>query len=301
MSDSATVNVFFLGKGGVGKSTSAALFAIQLANRSHNVLLASFDPAHNQSQIFEQSLNEKPTRVLPNLSVLEVDVDGWMKRYVRESQQKIRQQYRYLGAFNFEQHLNVLRYAPAMEEYAMLLAFKHLRRRYQRKTYLIIDMPPTALALKFFNLPELSLIWLRKLRELRAMIMDKKRIDTKIRFGKKQIEHDRVTQQIEQQIAGYEQTARLFKNTDRTALFLVLNNDSLSMAESDLIRRRMESLHISLAGVVLNKYLNGEDIRRMKAKFPNQPISVIPFLGGQPLGIENLQRVLLNKQTKLLL
>ena len=42
-------NIFFLGKGGVGKSTSAALNSICLAQKDFKVIIVSFDPAHNQS------------------------------------------------------------------------------------------------------------------------------------------------------------------------------------------------------------------------------------------------------------
>ena len=38
---------FFLGKGGVGKTTSAASLALNLSRRGHTVFWASIDPAHN--------------------------------------------------------------------------------------------------------------------------------------------------------------------------------------------------------------------------------------------------------------
>ncbi|MBW2538642.1 MAG: AAA family ATPase [Deltaproteobacteria bacterium] len=49
------INIFFVGKGGVGKSTSAALNAVFLAQKGFRVLIVSLDPAHNQSDIFQMN------------------------------------------------------------------------------------------------------------------------------------------------------------------------------------------------------------------------------------------------------
>ena len=51
----ATRYQFFLGKGGVGKSTCAALTATFLS-RTCSVLLVSLDPAHNLGDIFQKNL-----------------------------------------------------------------------------------------------------------------------------------------------------------------------------------------------------------------------------------------------------
>lgn len=44
--------LFFVGKGGVGKSTTSSLFAIKLALSGKSVILNSIDPAHNLHNIF---------------------------------------------------------------------------------------------------------------------------------------------------------------------------------------------------------------------------------------------------------
>jgi arsenite/tail-anchored protein-transporting ATPase len=66
-------NLFFLGKGGVGKSTSAALTALFLSQRGSRVLLVSLDPAHNQSDIFERALADKPVEIASRLTAIEID------------------------------------------------------------------------------------------------------------------------------------------------------------------------------------------------------------------------------------
>ena len=59
-------NMFFMGKGGVGKSTAAALNSLFLAQKGFQVLLVSLDPAHNLSDIFEKKLSDKPEKIADN-------------------------------------------------------------------------------------------------------------------------------------------------------------------------------------------------------------------------------------------
>ncbi|MFC2093967.1 ArsA-related P-loop ATPase, partial [Bacteroidota bacterium] len=97
--DGATQYIFYLGKGGVGKSTLSALTAIKL---SYNfpVLLVSIDPAHNQSDIFVKRFSEKPTSVNKNLMVKEIDTDKWIKKYLGDIEDQMRKTYTYFTAFN---------------------------------------------------------------------------------------------------------------------------------------------------------------------------------------------------------
>ena len=44
-------NLFFTGKGGVGKTTTSAATAIALADRGKRVLLVSTDPASNLDEV----------------------------------------------------------------------------------------------------------------------------------------------------------------------------------------------------------------------------------------------------------
>ena len=85
---------FFIGKGGVGKSTTSAITAVHLARLSRDTLLVSMDPAHNQRDIFQQDFSEKPQRVANHLLVKEVNVDYWIEKYLKETEKTIKQTYR---------------------------------------------------------------------------------------------------------------------------------------------------------------------------------------------------------------
>ncbi len=52
--------LFFGGKGGVGKTTLAAAFALVAAEDGHRTLLVSTDPAHSTGDILEADLGPEP-------------------------------------------------------------------------------------------------------------------------------------------------------------------------------------------------------------------------------------------------
>ena len=68
-------NLFFTGKGGVGKTTTSAATAIALADTGKRVLLVSTDPASNLDEVLGLALSAEPARVpgVPNLFASNVD------------------------------------------------------------------------------------------------------------------------------------------------------------------------------------------------------------------------------------
>jgi arsenite-transporting ATPase len=65
--------IFFTGKGGVGKTSSAAATAIQCAERGYNTVVMSTDPAHSLADSLGVPLSGKVQPVLPRLSAVEID------------------------------------------------------------------------------------------------------------------------------------------------------------------------------------------------------------------------------------
>ncbi len=122
---------FFIGKGGVGKSTTSAITAVHLSRDFRETLLVSLDPAHNQRDIFQQDFSEKPQRVTNHLWVKEVNVDYWIEKYLKETEKTIKQTYSYESAFNLQNYFNVLQFSPGLEEYALLLAFENILNTYK--------------------------------------------------------------------------------------------------------------------------------------------------------------------------
>ncbi len=285
-------NIFFVGKGGVGKSTSAALTSVFLAQKGFQVLIISLDPAHNQSDIFEKNLSDKPFQIAPNLLAIEIDQEFWIKQYLKDIHNQINKTYSYLTALNLDKYFSVIKHSPGLEEYALILAFEQIRKDFSQLDYLIFDMPPTALALKFFNLPSLSMIWIEHLLALRQEIIQKRELITKIKILKKEFERDKVLKKIEEQRKQYQTLKDTFEDRELTQISLVLNPDKLSHAESIRILKALQDIHISLYRTINNKMRIDSSCTDFNDAFSNIPMLNFPYSETPLIGIDNLQRFL---------
>jgi arsenite-transporting ATPase len=285
-------SLFFMGKGGVGKSTSAALISVFLARKACKVLLVSLDPAHNQSDIFERELSDKPLEIMPNLLAIEINQELWIRRYLKNVHQQILKTYCYLTAFNLEKYFAVIKHSPGLEDYALILAFENIRKNYSHFDYLIFDMPPTALSLKFFALPSLSLIWIEHLFALRREIIEKRELITKVKLLNKEYERDKVLNKIEEGREQYQNLKSTFENPSQTHVFLVLNPDKLSFAESAKIYKTMKRINIDLFRTIYNKTPLNKPCEEMVPPFTEIPMLKFPRSETPLIGTANLERFL---------
>lgn len=81
--ETPTHNLFFTGKGGVGKTSMACATAVQLADRGLRVLLVSTDPASNLDEVLGMRLRKDPTPIksIPNLFAMNIDPEEAAQEY----------------------------------------------------------------------------------------------------------------------------------------------------------------------------------------------------------------------------
>jgi arsenite/tail-anchored protein-transporting ATPase len=284
---------FFIGKGGVGKSTTSALTALHLARSGHRTLLVSLDPAHNQRDIFETAFSEKPTLVHPRLAVREIDVDRWVKNYLKESSALLKKAYAYQSAFNIQRHFNVLKFAPGLEEHAMLLAFDDTVHRNTHMDDILFDMPPTALTLRFFSLPSITCLWLKELLDLRSRIYAKKAIVSKIKWKSIEIEQDKVRDRLQTLIDDSGRYRSLFTAAS-THINLVLNNDPLSRSEAERICGKLKDIDMSVTRLILNKCDPQDAQDALNQSLKTYPVRRFPLSRNLMTGLTALEDYLLH-------
>ena len=78
-----TKYLFFIGKGGVGKTSIACATAVGLADNGKKILLISTDPASNLQDVFNQTLNVHGTDIqeVPGLTVVNLDPEQAAAEY----------------------------------------------------------------------------------------------------------------------------------------------------------------------------------------------------------------------------
>jgi len=286
------INVFFMGKGGVGKSTSAALNAVFLAQKGFKTILVSMDPAHNQSDILQRRLGDRAVRFTSTFSAIEIDQERWIKTYLKDVQGHIGRTYAYLTAFNLDRYFKVIRHSPGLEEYALTLACTHIRKTHGDCDYLVFDMPPTALSLKFFHLPTLSLIWIEQLLNLRRDIIQKRDLITKIKLLDKEYERDKVLNKIQGLQSDFQGLKDLFANENQTHMHLVLNPDLLSLAESIRIFKGLQDIDIRVHRIVYNKTAPDSSCAQIDREFGGIPRINFPLSPTPLIGMDSLQTFL---------
>ena len=288
-----------MGKGGVGKSTSTALNALYLARKGYDVVIVSLDPAHNQADIFQKPLSNRAERVAPNLRVVEVDQDYWVKRYLKGIHDQINSTYRYLTSFNLEKYFKVIKHSPGLEEHALILAFEEAKRKFAKCDFLVFDMAPTAISLKFFSLPSLSLVWIDHLAALREEVIEKRELITKIKVMSKEIETDKVLSKIGELREQHTVLKERFQDSGKTKINLVLNPDELSLAESKRISAGLDEVGINVTEVVVNKDWQGASLDQIEEEFKGVPIFHIPWSSTPLVGEDALVQFLQEHQDRM--
>ena len=250
------------------------------------------DPAHNQRDIFQEPFSEKAKQVTPLLSIKEVDTDYWIKTYLKDTESQLKKMYSYQSAFNIQNYYHVLKYSPGLEEYAMLLAFENTLQTAADITTIVFDMPPTALTLRFFSLPFITLVWLQELLQLRKKIYEKKEIISKIKLGHKIMEQDKVKTRLETLINSHERLKDLLL-AKTTHINLVLNNDPLSLAEAMRIQQKLRDIGIKIRAIILNRVKENQLTSDIDSTFKEDPIKRFPDSSRDLYGMDALKAYIL--------
>ena len=223
--------------------------------------------------------------VTRHLTVKEIDIDFWIRKYLKDTKTHIKRTYAYQSAYNLDRFFNILQFSPGLEEYAMLQAFESARQASQDKDVVVFDMPPTALTLRFFSLPFITLAWLKELLGLRHRITEKKEIVSKIKWGKKEIEQDKVKAKLTEMIGTHGQLRDLFLSGG-IAVSLVMNTDKLSFSEAVRIRHKLSDIGMTVSRVVVNKMAAGEDLpEKLPDAFQTVQITGLPL---RPEGLSGM-------------
>ena len=250
--------VFFLGKGGVGKTTLSSAFALSLARMGKKVLIASLDPAHNLGDALDVQLTGEVKKAEPNLDALEVDLAYWVDKYLDDSRRQLKSNYSYNVTLNLDSFFNILKYAPGTEEYAVLWAIEDINCRLSPLYDVVVfDTPPTALSLRFLSLPTISGLWVKELSTLRETILEKRQTITRLNPESPVAEScvDKDDDKVYGQLKGIGARLRGLEHLFACESFLsvIVNPDQLSIDEALRIQDELTKLGIPLSAVCVNK------------------------------------------------
>lgn len=149
-----TKYLFFTGKGGVGKTSTACATAVYLADHGKRVLLVSTDPASNLQDVFSLALDRKGTEIpqAPGLFVANLDPIKAVEEYRESVVAAYRGVLPEAAIENMREQLSgsCTTEIAAFNEFSSFLTDEALNRRYD---HIIFDTAPTGHTLRLLQLP----------------------------------------------------------------------------------------------------------------------------------------------------
>ncbi|OYP37912.1 arsenical pump-driving ATPase [Rhodopirellula sp. MGV] len=267
--NSPTRNLFFTGKGGVGKTSMACAAAVNLADRGLKVLLVSTDPASNLDEVLATKLSNRPTPVatLDNLWAMNIDPEQAASEYRERMVAPYRNVLPEAAIKSMEEQFSgscTLEIA-AFDEFAKLLGDTAATEAFD---HVIFDTAPTGHTLRLLTLPS---AW--------SGFMDTNTSGTSC-LGP--------LAGLQAQEAIYKRTVASLANEDQTTLILVTRPDTSALREAERTRGELCALGVANQHLVINGIF--------KTTIPSDPIATVMQSRGDqaisslPSGLGKLKR-----------
>ncbi|NFE73091.1 arsenical pump-driving ATPase [Clostridium botulinum] len=149
-----TKYLFFTGKGGVGKTSTACAVAVTLADLGKKIILVSTDPASNLQDVFDTELNNKGVKIkdVPNLMVANFSPEDAAAEYRESVIAPYRGKLPEAVLNNMEEQLSgsCTVEIAAFNEFSAMITDKNVSNEYD---HIIFDTAPTGHTLRMLQLP----------------------------------------------------------------------------------------------------------------------------------------------------
>lgn len=287
--------IFFTGKGGVGKTSTACATAVTLADEGKKVLLVSTDPASNLQDVMEVGLTNSPKAIpnVPNLYACNLDPEEAAKAYRERTIGPYRGKLPDAVVATMEEQLSgaCTVEIAAFDEFTNLLADPSVVNAYE---HIIFDTAPTGHTLRLLQLPT---AWSGFLEENThgasclgplSGLSEKKHI--------------------------YSITMDALSDSTKTTLILVARPDESSLLEANRASKELKEIGISNQALIINgllqSYLPDDKIsssfhKRQRSAIIQMPKELkqvvtysLPFVSYSLTGVKNLRYLF--KQYKML-
>ncbi|GLR64732.1 ArsA family ATPase [Marinospirillum insulare] len=294
------------GKGGVGKTTTAAALAVAATKMQRRVLLISTDPAHSLADAFDQTIGGKITKMAANLDALELDPNEEVEAYL---DRVLRQMRRYAGpdqVNELRRQLRLSSQSPGAQEAAILERMAHLIEEGEAKYDLIIfDTAPTGHTLRLLTLPEIMAAWTdgllkhnkrsEKLGKTLAHLTPNRSLDTPFDDPTKNATEglDKRSQELTETLLArqslFQRTRRRLSDSKNTAFIFVLTPEKLPILETARAIDALQEAAVPVAGAIVNRIMPdpGQD-PFWAARFQRQEVQ-LQEIAEQLAGVKTLK------------
>ena len=279
--------VFFGGKGGVGKTTMAAAYAVRLADEGLRTLLVSTDPAHSLGDALDLPLGDRPVRVTDHLWAREPDADAALRRRVRQIGDDASAALPQEVLPAVTRHLDHAAAGPGMAESALadllMDAMAEVPGQWDR---LVVDSAPTGHLLRLLDLPELLTPWVQGLVRQRERAVDADRFAVGVVGGGTDgAPDDPLLEKLHARRRKLERAAERLREDAEVRLVLVPRR--MVLAETDRAAAQLAKTGFRLGTVVVNQVPPEADPELLKAvreRFAPYGTVELDLVDDEPIG-----------------
>lgn len=287
--------IFFVGSGGVGKSSCASAAAVTLTEKEGPVLLLSVDPFHSLSDVLQCRMTDTETQVkgTKGLYAREIDFANWftvLKKKLKEVVEPL------FGpeakgeplAIDKELFRNLLDMAPGgMDELAALSTVTDalVQERFKR---IVIDPSQSSNTVRMLELPAIARPWLSVLHGIATKYKNK--------GGAK------LLQWVEHLQGHLDRFEKATHNPNESRFIVVTKGEDLSTPAAERLVTTLKELQVPLERVLVNRVLpkttcaiteerrkNEIEVARALEKKVGVPVTLAPALGRHPAGLRELK------------
>lgn len=241
---------FFGGKGGVGKTVMAGAAALWAAKHGKKTLLASTNPVHSLSSLFEQNVFGRPVVVCDEVNCFAFEIDT--RDTIERSKQEIREKINWFLKFSdittkAEDLIESATMNPAFEESAMFENMMELMFKDEYDFY-VFDTAPTANARRLLGMSKVYGLWVEKMLKSRE---EAKSLRQMLSFSKKE-EEDPLLDYLLTFKDRMSHANDLLTDKALTAFFFVTLPESLPIAVITRFINWFYEFGIPVGGVIVN-------------------------------------------------
>jgi arsenite-transporting ATPase len=301
--------VFFGGKGGVGKTTCSAAFALAASRKGQRILLVSTDPAHSTADVFDQPIGPVERELQPRLSALEIDAEGEASRYIAGVKSDIERMFSPSVIHQAYRQIEMAAASPGLLEVALLDRMVDLiLNRGKDHDTIVFDTAPTGHTMQLLRMPDAINAWIQALVKHRRAILE---IDRGTDQTAAAAAADPVLEALERRRDRLGQLRRILTDRARTSFVLVTIPERLAIEETVRAAEQVTEAGMDLGGLVVNRVLPEglegdffhsrkaqertylEEIERRFKRLPRVFVQQLPrdVCGLAPLGLVSSQLV----------
>lgn len=241
--------ILYLGKGGVGKTTTAAASALRCAELGYRTLVVSTDIAHSLADSLDRPLTGEPTEIAPNLFAQEINVVDEVRKHWGQMQG-------YVGNLLRKQGMNKavaeeMAIIPGMEEVVSLL---HINQQAEEGHYdrVIVDAAPTGETIRLLTVPESFQWYMGRMTGWSDPTM---RIAGAL--VKRFLPDKDVFTGLDNLVAGVKRLQAVLTNPDVTSYRVVLNPEKMVIKEGARAVTYLSLFNYPVDAVIVNRILPG--------------------------------------------